>query len=75
MSSNPMLETKGFDVDKFAESVAAALKYAVICCPNCEHFENNKEPGKEKCGLNNLHPPAKIIAFGCEMFLEQQVPF
>lgn len=51
--------------------VATTLEMSMKCCPNCEHFDDKSE----KCGLNQLRPPAKIIAFGCECFVDGVVPF
>lgn len=51
-------------------NVTRLLQAAVKTCIVCDHF--NK--GKETCLLNNLRPPAEIIAFGCECF-ENEIPF
>ena len=48
-----------------------ALKRNLTCCPNCDNFDAKGE----KCKLNNLHPPATIIAFGCEKFVWNDCPF
>ena len=57
-------------IDNLTVSMARLAEKAIICCPNCIHFS-----GKETCELNNLRPPAKIIAFGCERFELNDVPF
>lgn len=36
-------------------------------CVSCQHFD---EP-TENCCLFNQRPPARIIAFGCERWLEE----
>lgn len=51
--------------------VEGALKRGLTCCPNCNHFDAMRET----CGLNNLRPPAPIIAFGCERFDWNDCPF
>lgn len=53
-------------------SIKTALRMATRCCPNCEHFNGS---GKELCRLNGKHPPATIIAFGCELFKDNDIPF
>jgi hypothetical protein len=53
------------------DGIHIALQNATKCCPNCERFT----PNKEICKLNNMRPPANIIAFGCEMFEDVFLPF
>lgn len=52
--------------------VADHMTRATKCCPNCEHFEASTV---ERCRLNGLRPPASIIAFGCELFENNDLPF
>lgn len=51
--------------------VAQHLTRATKCCPNCEHFDGQFE----LCKLANKKPPATIIAFGCEVFVNNDLPF
>lgn len=48
-----------------------SLQRAMQCCPNC----NNFDAMREVCKLNNLKPPATIIAFSCEKFNWNDCPF
>lgn len=40
------------------------------CCPNCLHWQERAE----LCNLVNARPPARIIAFGCELY-DDRIPF
>lgn len=53
-----------------AEHVRQELARACQSCLTCNHFVETTE----KCMLNQLRPPAKIIAFGCECY-EEEIPF
>ncbi len=40
-------------------------------CINCDHFTKD-----ERCGLFNARPPAKIIVYGCEKWINKDaIPF
>lgn len=52
--------------------VADHMQRAIACCPNCEHFQATPI---ERCALNGMRPPATIIAFGCEFFKNNDLPF
>ena len=46
--------------------------YPFQTCMRCDHFEE----AKENCKLFNMRPPAKVIAFGCEKFTDDDwIPF
>jgi len=46
--------------------------YAYQTCIKCDHFD---EPN-EICKLYKMRPPAKIIAFGCEKYEDDDwIPF
>lgn len=70
MSSNR--EVSGTFLSDAEKMVRDLLKRTTICCPNCEHFK--PEPMLQ-CGLNGMRPPSSIIAFGCEMFKDNDIPF
>ena len=52
-------------------TIDETLKRGKVCCPNCMLFA----AFKETCTLNNLRPPAPIIAFGCERYENDNIPF
>lgn len=57
-------------IESISMRVSQAIANCARSCLGCEHFKD----GDELCGLNGQRPPARIIAFGCEMF-EDAVPF
>lgn len=57
---------------KLTPSIERHLRTATKCCPNCENF--SPEPIVQ-CKLNNMRPPSTVIAFGCEMFEDNNIPF
>ena len=65
-------EVSGTFLSEAERMIRDSLKRSVVCCPNCEHFR--PEPAL-KCGLNNMQPPSTVIAFGCEMFKNNDCPF
>jgi hypothetical protein len=56
-------------LESFGRDIA---RRSLACCPNCEHFDGS---GQERCRLNGKRPPANIIAFGCECFVNNDLPF
>lgn len=52
-------------------TIEATLKRGIVTCLNCENFHARNET----CALNNKRPPAPIIAFGCECFKNDDIPF
>lgn len=66
------------DKQKLFETVAELLKPVIVktletstrTCITCDHFIIQNET----CGLNYKRPPAKVIAFGCECYINE-VPF
>lgn len=59
-----------------AEAVTKLLirdsQYPFETCINCTHFAEKEE----QCRLYKLRPPARIIAFGCKSYVdEDQIPF
>ena len=72
MSSKPNPRTySGEIINDLRLSMGKLADKAIICCINCTHFQEKVE----KCQLNGLRPPARIIAYGCERFELNDVPF
>lgn len=40
-------------------------------CVTCEHFDHNYE----MCRLAGMRPPAKVIAYGCPSWQDEELPF
>ena len=55
---------------KIVETVERELRSNMQTCLNCQHFSE----AIEKCELNFMRPPARIIAHGCECWSEE-IPF
>lgn len=54
------------------KTIAVALIDALTTCVHCVHFQE----GPDVCQLYNARPPARVIAFGCESFLQDtDIPF
>jgi len=53
------------DLAVIVQALSSTIQSAIRCCPNCLHFDNVRETCDK---ANNKHPPAKVIAFGCETF-------
>jgi len=71
MSSNSR-QHAGEVIGDVKKCVDNAIQRSIICCPNCEHFDRKAEV----CNYNNRQrPPANIIAFGCNWFKIDDVPF
>lgn len=63
-------EAKASLVNIVAMAFEREHNYLYQSCINCEYFD------KEKCILVNQTPPAKVIVFGCEKWLEKdEIPF
>lgn len=62
------------DIELFAAKAsrlfADEIRKLHVNCVVCENFDKRSET----CNLNKLRPPAEIIAYGCEMFIEE-IPF
>lgn len=54
-----------------AVSFGKAAKDARRTCVNCMHFDEQREV----CKLAGARPPARVIAFGCDSFEEDNIPF
>lgn len=59
--------------EQITKDLFDGLKLATQCCPNCSHFDEKNE----LCTAAKpapARPPARVIAFGCEYFLDV-IPF
>lgn len=70
-----------FQLRDFVEAVAKVTTAAVLVadrksprrtCVECIHFDKVHE-GCSKAGGNR--PPAKVIAYGCELFKSDDIPY
>jgi hypothetical protein len=60
--------------DEFADVAFERLLKLVKCCPNCFFFNEPLELCK--CSDANARPPARVIAHGCNEFLDkEEIPF
>lgn len=51
-------------------AIIRALMEGTKTCITCDHFNLPNEV----CGMYNMRPPAKVIAFGCPAY-ENEIPF
>ncbi len=65
------IERQFADHAELQKAFGRILKNQAVSCINCLHFKRQAE----LCGLNNLRPPAAVIAFGCERFDYDDIPF
>lgn len=61
------LERASADINR---SLIESVKLCLRTCVVCDHWNQLNET----CSVNNLRPPANIIAFGCECFVNE-IPF
>lgn len=63
------------DIASSIQAVAKAVAKAVVdgrrCCIHCVHFDE----ASEMCALAQQRPPARVIALGCDAFIEDDIPF
>lgn len=57
--------------EKLVDQLTTILEKRKRTCITCDFWNG---PDKETCQLVNQRPPAHIIAYGCEKFLEE-IPF
>lgn len=65
-----MADQRISEIAEIVGKVSGMIFRGCQTCLACEEFDENKE----QCGLNGLRPPARVIAFGCECFIEK-LPF
>lgn len=59
-------------IHKCAKEIGAAVVNGRRTCIRCIHFQE----GSEQCRLANSRPPARVIAYGCTAFVEEEdIPF
>jgi hypothetical protein len=55
-----------------AISAIKSFGYIYKSCLNCEHFD---ELNGEICKLAKARPPARVIAYACERWVDMEIPF
>lgn len=74
MTMNKDMQQRDADVvaaiRQCASSLAQAIEINCRTCVRCMHFNAD-----ETCTLAGARPPAKVIAFGCDSFLPDDIPF
>lgn len=58
-------------IKTLAKSLGVAVAQGRTTCVHCRHFDE----ATETCMMANARPPARIIAFGCEVFDPDGIPF
>lgn len=59
--------------ETLSKSIDDSLRRSIMCCVNCSHWDDKNE----LCTAAKpapARPPARVIAFGCEYFLDV-IPF
>lgn len=70
---NPKLRIDGsyHFKEAFERALKTAPKAFFKSCLNCENF--NEE--NEICKKYNQRPPARIIAYACDSYIDMEIPF
>lgn len=58
-------------IDAVAKNMEQAMRDCRRTCVNCIHFDE----GIDFCSIARQRPPARVIAFGCSSFEEDNIPF
>lgn len=58
-------------IKTLAKSLGQAVADGRRTCVHCIHFDMHSE----QCGMAGQRPPARVIAFGCELFEADPIPF
>lgn len=70
MSIKPKLRTHIFK--KITNILQENMDYPYKTCITCDHFLEQQE----KCNLYDQRPPARVIAFGCDSYKDDNyIPF
>lgn len=59
-------------LDALATQVAKVVQAKRRTCMTCVHFDLASEGCKQ---ANNQRPPARVIAYGCGSYVEDDIPF
>lgn len=67
--NNPRFVT----IQQFIERVETNIEASLKTCLNCEFFEERTElcHNQTNCPQYPARPPARIIAFGCDRYLDK----